>query len=307
MSWVKRLFPSGGGAPEGGTTPPDPTPRTPPRPLRLPTRRRVRRSPPSPASGREAVLRLEDVMRVQAVTASILTKKVNPRELFRHIVDGAADCLNADEASLMLVEGDTLRVVSARKAGEHVTVRLGRTKIGEGVAGWVAREGQALLLNEGDDFSRFDEVPAQGRADPVVGLGAPLRGRAGGRRAERQPPGRGQREVHVGGPRRPPPLRRHRRPLRSTRRTCWRPSRPGRCRSRRCCRSPTRSAATGSRRRRSSSSCRASARRSARRWCWPSSGRPTPACCRPSRSGRRGAAPRTRARWPGSACCSCPR
>jgi hypothetical protein len=34
--------------------------------------------------------------------------KVTPDELFRHVVDGAADSLGADEASLMLVEGDDL-------------------------------------------------------------------------------------------------------------------------------------------------------------------------------------------------------
>jgi signal transduction histidine kinase len=165
MSWVKRLFPSGESPESGGSDIPDAAPPPAPESTSVPE------SPPDAAVGREAVLRLEDVMRVQAVTASILTKKVNPRELFRHIVDGAADCLNADEASLMLIEGDTLRVVSARKAGEHVTVRIGRTKIGEGVAGWVAREGQALLLNEGDDFSRFTKFqPKGGRIQSSVSV-----------------------------------------------------------------------------------------------------------------------------------------
>jgi signal transduction histidine kinase len=171
MSWVKRLFPSGGGSPEGGATPPSDRPDASAPSAPAPDPSAAPEVAPEPGAGREAVLRLEDVLRVQAVTASILTKKVNPRELFRHIVDGAADCLNADEASLMLVEGDTLRVVSARKAGEHVTVRIGRTKIGEGVAGWVAREGQALLLNEGDDFSRFEKFqPKGGRIQSSVSV-----------------------------------------------------------------------------------------------------------------------------------------
>ena len=166
MSWVKRLFPSGE-PPEAGPSPRSDAPEAPARPAPAPDPK----VPPEPGVSREAVLRLEDVMRVQAVTASLLTKKVNPRDLFRHIVDGAADCLNADEASLMLVEDDTLRVVSARKAGEHVTVRIGRTKIGEGVAGWVAREGQALLLNEGDDFSRFTKFqPKGGRIQSSVSV-----------------------------------------------------------------------------------------------------------------------------------------
>ena len=163
MSWLKRLL----------SSEPAPEPEAPPTPPRAPAETVAPAPPPdAPAlslagepelpGGREPALRLEDIMRVQAVTASLLTKKVTPRELFRHIVDGAADCLSADEASLMLVEGEELRVVSARKAGEHVTVRIGRTRIGEGVAGWVAREGQALLLNEGDDFSRFKNFTPKG-------------------------------------------------------------------------------------------------------------------------------------------------
>ncbi len=197
MSWLRRLFPGddvppggpaaeAGGLDVAGPSLPGPAGRAEPPP--------DRGEPPPDAAGsalsdagpeagtsREAVLRLEDVMRVQAVTASLLTKKVTPRELFRHIVDGAADCLNADEASLMLVEGDTLRVVSARKAGEHVTVRIGRTRIGDGVAGWVAREGQPLLLNEGDDFSRFTRfTPKGGRIQSSVSVPLHVGGRVVG-------------------------------------------------------------------------------------------------------------------------------
>lgn len=137
---------------------------------------------PSPAA-RETAGRREEILRVQAVTASLLTKKVSPGEVFRHIVDGAADCLRADEASLMLVDGDELRVVSARKADEHVTIRfqLRPTRIGEGVAGWVAREGKPLLLNEGDDFSRFTNfAPKGGRIRSALSVPLHVEGRVVG-------------------------------------------------------------------------------------------------------------------------------
>lgn len=142
---------------------------------------RATESVPDAGAGRESALRLEDIQRVQAVTSSLLTKKVTPREVFRHIVDGAADCLSADEASLMLIEGDDLRVVSARKDQEHVTVQIQKTRIGEGVAGWVAREGQPLLLNEGDDFSRFKNfTPKGGRIQSSLSVPLEVEGRVVG-------------------------------------------------------------------------------------------------------------------------------
>jgi signal transduction histidine kinase len=166
VSWLTRLF----GAP------PEPDIIEAPTPTPAPTR-----PAEEPAREAGAALRLEDIMRVQAVTASLLTKKVTPRQLFRHIVDGAADCLAADEASLMLLEGDELRVVSARKAGEHVTMRLQPIRIGEGVAGWVAREGRPLLLNEGDDFSRFSNfTPKGGRIRSSVSVPLHVEGRVVG-------------------------------------------------------------------------------------------------------------------------------
>ena len=64
--------------------------------------------------------RWDEILRVQELTLNLLSNKVTPEELFRHVVDGAADSLGADEASLMLVEGEDLRVASSTRtrAGE---------------------------------------------------------------------------------------------------------------------------------------------------------------------------------------------
>jgi signal transduction histidine kinase len=64
-------------------------------------------------------------------------------------VDGAADSLSADEASLMLVEGDDLRVASSTRtrAGEAEAWQQ-RARLGEGVAGWVAQTGSALSWDD---------------------------------------------------------------------------------------------------------------------------------------------------------------
>ncbi len=138
-------------------------------------------TPPPSGAAREAAGRREELLRLQALTAGLLTRTITPRELFRHIVDGAADCLNAHEASLMLVEGDALRVVSARQAREHITMRLQKTKIGEGVAGWVAREGEAVILHEGDDLSRFVNLaPKGGRIRSAISVPLKVGGRVVG-------------------------------------------------------------------------------------------------------------------------------
>jgi signal transduction histidine kinase len=62
----------------------------------------------------------------------------------------------------MLLEGEELRVVSARMGPEHATIRLSITRLGEGVAGWVAQHGTPVLLNEGDDLSRFVNLASKG-------------------------------------------------------------------------------------------------------------------------------------------------
>lgn len=126
--------------------------------------------------------RWDEILRVQELTLNLLSNKVTPDELFRHVVDGAADSLGADEASLMLVEGDDLRVVSSTRtpAGEAETWQQ-RSRLGEGVAGWVAQTGTPVLLSEGDDLSRFPNlVPKGGRIQSAVSVPLEVGGRVVG-------------------------------------------------------------------------------------------------------------------------------
>jgi signal transduction histidine kinase len=119
---------------------------------------------------------------VQEVTLSLLSNKVTPDELFRHVVDGAADSLSADEASLMLVEGDDLRVASSTRtpAGESEAWQQ-RAHLGEGVAGWVAQTGNPVLLSEGDDLSRFPNLVSKGgRIQSAVSVPLEVGGRVVG-------------------------------------------------------------------------------------------------------------------------------
>jgi signal transduction histidine kinase len=134
------------------------------------------------APGRSSSDRWGEILRVQELTLNLLSRKVTPEELFRHVVEGAADSLGADEASLMLLEGDTLRVTSAtwRRDGESESWRQA-TRLGEGVAGWVAQTGSPALLNDGDDFSRFPNlVPKGGRIRSAVSVPLEVAGRVVG-------------------------------------------------------------------------------------------------------------------------------
>lgn len=135
-----------------------------------------------PRSGAEGGERWNEILRVQELTLNLLSNKVTADELFRHVVDGAADSLGADEASLMLVEGDELRVASSTRtpAGEAEAWQQ-RSRLGEGVAGWVAQTGSPVLLSEGDDLSRFPNlVPKGGRIQSAVSVPLEVGGRVVG-------------------------------------------------------------------------------------------------------------------------------
>jgi signal transduction histidine kinase len=123
-----------------------------------------------------------EILRVQEATLNLLSSKATPEELFRHVVDGAADSLGADEASLMLVEGELLQIASStRAAGVDGDAWRQPGRLGEGVAGWVAQTGTPVLLNEGDDLSRFPRlVPKGGRIRSALSVPLEVGGRVVG-------------------------------------------------------------------------------------------------------------------------------
>lgn len=123
-----------------------------------------------------------ELLRVQELTRDLLSSRVTPEELFRHVVEGAVNSLGADEASLLLLEGQTLRVTAAawRREGESEAWRQ-PIPLGEGVAGWVAQTGSPVLLNEGDDLSRFPKlVGKRGRIQSAVSVPLEVGGRVVG-------------------------------------------------------------------------------------------------------------------------------
>ena len=69
-------------------------------------------------------------------------------EVFASVVDTCIELFDAHQASLMLLEPgtDVLSVRAAKGHPDHDKVKVARQKVGEGIAGWVAKHRHALIL-----------------------------------------------------------------------------------------------------------------------------------------------------------------
>lgn len=83
-------------------------------------------------------------------TSKALLSEVELGRLFQLIVRIVLEETEADRVSLMLVEGEELVIAAALGLPEELVGSI-RVRVGEGIAGWVAKTGEALLLPpEGD-------------------------------------------------------------------------------------------------------------------------------------------------------------
>ena len=80
--------------------------------------------------------------------------------LIQGILELLADILQVDKTSLMLVNPETgeLRIKAAKGLTPYVIQNSVR-KIGEGIAGWVAKEGKPLLIKDVQHDEQFSESP----------------------------------------------------------------------------------------------------------------------------------------------------
>lgn len=80
-------------------------------------------------------------------------------EVSRRILEKAADMLDVDNASLMLVDGDTheLRIQDAIGLENDVVENM-RLRLGEEISGWVAAEGKPLLIEDIEKHPLFKKV-----------------------------------------------------------------------------------------------------------------------------------------------------
>lgn len=93
-------------------------------------------------------------LRAVADTASLVNSTLDLRELADHIIDAATRLIGAERGSLFLVDSDAGRLTSLVAQG--LETRSLSLPIGEGIVGAVAASGEAVILNQPYDDSRFD-------------------------------------------------------------------------------------------------------------------------------------------------------
>lgn len=83
------------------------------------------------------------------IVSEMMASSLNLKEIYQSTLDAMENLLGADTCSIMLLEPDgrTLTVQDARGLDPRV-VGTTRQAVGEGIAGWIVREGRPLLMND---------------------------------------------------------------------------------------------------------------------------------------------------------------
>ncbi len=102
---------------------------------------------------------------------------LEPGEVLNLILGMTLDLFQAEAGSIMLLQDGVLRIRCARGLPEEV-VRNTEVPLGQGIAGWVARTGEMLLLNGKVEDSRFSNIVDR-RDEITSSLCTPLRSRDG--------------------------------------------------------------------------------------------------------------------------------
>jgi putative methionine-R-sulfoxide reductase with GAF domain len=82
-------------------------------------------------------------------------------EVFDSVIDTCIELFDAQQASLMLLNARTneLAVRAAKGHQDAEAVKVARRKVGEGVAGWVAKNCEPVILGPDIDLSRYPGLP----------------------------------------------------------------------------------------------------------------------------------------------------
>jgi signal transduction histidine kinase/HD-GYP domain-containing protein (c-di-GMP phosphodiesterase class II) len=78
-------------------------------------------------------------------------------ELIKEIVRMISEVMNAKTVSLMVVRDDELHILASLGLSEHVA-RSAKCRVGDGVSGWVASRGEAILVKDTYSDPRFSSA-----------------------------------------------------------------------------------------------------------------------------------------------------
>jgi PAS domain S-box-containing protein len=105
----------------------------------------------------QASQRRANVMSILAETAAAITSTLEQDEVFSRILESTSSALEADSVLLGLIDRATNEVELQASLGENSPRKIGhRIKIGEGIAGWVAKNGKMAVVPDMAADNRFN-------------------------------------------------------------------------------------------------------------------------------------------------------
>ena len=103
---------------------------------------------------------------LQEITLA-LNSTLDPMKLLEVLLDSSIRYTGATTGSVILIEGDTLRIVASRGLGQDVQEKVA-LRVGEGITGWVAKHGEALCVPDVRREERYVMVKEHIRSELAV-------------------------------------------------------------------------------------------------------------------------------------------
>lgn len=98
----------------------------------------------------------EEQLRTLTKLSAILNSTLDPKEVQKRAMEAATELMNAEVGSLLLVDEKNNELYFEVALGEKgAQVKEIRLKIGEGIAGWVAQQGEPLIVEDVQKDPRF--------------------------------------------------------------------------------------------------------------------------------------------------------
>lgn len=86
----------------------------------------------------------------------ILNSILDPKEVRRRAIEAATDLMKAEVGSLLLVDEEKGHLFFEVALGDHEDdIKKITLNLGEGIAGWVAKNGEPLIINDPENDERF--------------------------------------------------------------------------------------------------------------------------------------------------------